>query len=162
MSNIKNNFSLSAGTTATPANPELNRYRNIQLLDSSRVVLRTAGEHDYIHASHVLGGPFPMICAQGPLDRTINDFWTMVSENNLQLCKNIEEGRRKCADYLPHGKSSDFGHATVARLGKTTATPTNPKLKRTSLSVTMTGRKPMAVTHYQFDGWPDQNVPLDP
>uniref|UniRef100_A0A914LYP8 Tyrosine-protein phosphatase domain-containing protein n=1 Tax=Meloidogyne incognita TaxID=6306 RepID=A0A914LYP8_MELIC len=99
-----------------------------------------------------------MICALGPLDRTINDFWSMVSENNYHSTA-MQEHRGR-----PPEATCRMGNRPilVARLGKTTATPTNPKLKRTSLSVTMPGRKPMAVTHYQFDGWPDHNVPLDP
>uniref|UniRef100_A0A915MGJ5 Uncharacterized protein n=1 Tax=Meloidogyne javanica TaxID=6303 RepID=A0A915MGJ5_MELJA len=63
----------------------LNRYEDVQLLDHSRVVLKRAGGIDYIHASHVDGGPFPMICTQGPLDRTIGHFWTMVAENNCAV-----------------------------------------------------------------------------
>uniref|UniRef100_A0A915NVK3 Tyrosine-protein phosphatase domain-containing protein n=1 Tax=Meloidogyne floridensis TaxID=298350 RepID=A0A915NVK3_9BILA len=45
----------------------LNRYEDVQLLDHSRVVLRRAGGIDYIHASHVHGGPFPMICDRSAL-----------------------------------------------------------------------------------------------
>jgi protein tyrosine phosphatase len=37
---------------------------------------------DYIHASFVNGGVVPMICAQGPLEETVNHFWTMVVEQN--------------------------------------------------------------------------------
>nr|CAD2143597.1 unnamed protein product [Meloidogyne enterolobii] len=144
----------------------LNRYEDVKLLDHSRVVLRTAGGIDYIHASHVNGGPFPMICTQGPLDRTVGHFWTMVAENNcaviVQLCQYVEDGRRKCADYFPQGKSTKFGNVTVEQMSQTQESPSNPHVKRTLFNVALRGNEPIAVTHFRFDGWPDHDVPDNP
>ncbi|CAK5007765.1 unnamed protein product [Meloidogyne enterolobii] len=144
----------------------LNRYEDVQLLDHSRVILKSSGGIDYIHASHVKGGPFPMICAQGPVDRTIGHFWTMVAENNcaviVQLCQYVEDGRRKCADYFPQGKSTNYGNVTVERMSQTKESPSNPHVKRTLFNVALRGEKPMDVAHFRFDGWPDHDVPDNP
>nr|CAD2135463.1 unnamed protein product [Meloidogyne enterolobii] len=144
----------------------LNRYEDVQLLDHSRVVLRRAGGIDYIHASHVHGGPFPMICTQGPLDRTIGHFWTMVAENNcaviVQLCQYVEDGRRKCADYFPQGRSTKFGNVTVEQVSQTQESPSNPHVKRTLFNVALRADKPIEVAHFRFDGWPDHDVPDNP
>ncbi|CAK5010500.1 unnamed protein product [Meloidogyne enterolobii] len=144
----------------------LNRYEDVQLLDHSRVILKSSGGIDYIHASHVKGGPFPMICAQGPVDRTIGHFWTMVAENNcaviVQLCQYVEDGRRKCADYFPQGKSTNYGNVTVEQRGQTKESPSNPHVKRTLFNVALRGEKPMDVAHFRFDGWPDHDVPDNP
>uniref|UniRef100_A0A915MBD5 Tyrosine-protein phosphatase domain-containing protein n=1 Tax=Meloidogyne javanica TaxID=6303 RepID=A0A915MBD5_MELJA len=71
---------------------------------SSSTISQPTGS-DYVHASKVKGSEFPMICAQGPIDESIANFWTMVVEQNcgviVQLCQNQEEGREKCADYIP-------------------------------------------------------------
>ena len=62
-----------------------NRTSNILPSDSHRVVLRgREGPADYINASHVPGlvGGLDYIVTQGPLDTTVNDFWSMVWQEN--------------------------------------------------------------------------------
>lgn len=66
-----------------------NRYNDILCYDTSRVVLttRTDEQRRYINANYVDGYKHnkAYICCQGPLDKTVNDFWLMVWENNVRL-----------------------------------------------------------------------------
>ncbi len=62
-----------------------NRYRDVVCLDHSRVHLRSELSRDerssnYIHANYVDGykQKRAFINAQGPLDETIDDFWSMI------------------------------------------------------------------------------------
>lgn len=45
------------------------------------------------------------ICTQGPLDHTVDDFWWMIVQQKVEqivmLCKTIETGKYKCAQYWP-------------------------------------------------------------
>jgi len=65
------------------ANADFNRYPDVTLHDHTRVVLKNGPDgSDYVHASHVKGAEFPMICAQGPVENSIDNFWTLVVEQN--------------------------------------------------------------------------------
>ena len=62
-----------------------NRYRDVVCLDHSRVNLRPEitgdeGTFNYIHANYVDGykQKKAFINAQGPLDETVDDFWSMI------------------------------------------------------------------------------------
>ncbi|CAK5030388.1 unnamed protein product [Meloidogyne enterolobii] len=147
-------------------NSELNRYPDVALIDQTRVVLRDGPEgSDYVHASKVKGSEFPMICAQGPIDESIANFWTMVVEQNcgviVQLCQNQEEGREKCADYIP-AEPTLYGNATVSVKESTHATVANPSVHRTVLEASLPSGRSVEVVHFLYDGWPDRDVPLSP
>lgn len=101
-----------------------NRYPDIKAYDQTRVRLAerngTIGS-DYINANFVLGYKErkKFICAQGPMDSTVNDFWRMIWEQHLEIIvmlTNLEEyNKAKCAKYWPE-KVSDttkFGEITV-------------------------------------------------
>lgn len=101
-----------------------NRYPDIKAYDQTRVRLAerngTIGS-DYINANFVLGYKErkKFICAQGPMDSTVNDFWRMIWEQHLEIIvmlTNLEEyNKAKCAKYWPE-KVTDvtkFGEITV-------------------------------------------------
>lgn len=104
-----------------------NRYPDIKSYDQTRVRLseRTtngvATTSDYINANFVLGYKErkKFICAQGPMDTTINDFWRMIWEQHLEIIvmlTNLEEyNKAKCAKYWPEeiNDATKFGEITV-------------------------------------------------
>lgn len=104
-----------------------NRYPDIKAYDQTRVRLSertsngmTAGS-DYINANFVLGYKErkKFICAQGPMDSTVNDFWRMIWEQHLEIIvmlTNLEEyNKAKCAKYWPEqvNDTTKFGEITV-------------------------------------------------
>ena len=60
---------------------------------------------DYINASYVKGasGSNAYIACQGPLPHTVNDFWRLVVETEVQVivmaCNEQEGGKHKCERY---------------------------------------------------------------
>lgn len=100
-----------------------NRYPDIKCYDQTRVKLSTtsSGGSDYINANFVIGYKErkKFICAQGPMDSTINDFWQMVWEQHLEIIvmlTNLEEyNKTKCAKYWPDkvGDQVQFGEMSV-------------------------------------------------
>lgn len=91
-----------------PENMHKNRYPDIKAFDQTRVKLSPIDgipSSDYINANFVegFGGKKTFICAQGPLDRTVTDFWRMIWEHRVSvivMLTGIEEnGKVKCAQY---------------------------------------------------------------
>ncbi|XP_017137165.1 tyrosine-protein phosphatase 69D [Drosophila miranda] len=87
-----------------------NRYPDIKAYDQTRVKLATANglqSTDYINANFVIGYKErkKFICAQGPMESTIDDFWRMIWEQHLEIIvmlTNLEEyNKAKCAKYWP-------------------------------------------------------------
>lgn len=101
-----------------------NRYPDIKAYDQTRVKLSTVNSiigSDYINANFVLGYKErkKFICAQGPMDGTVNDFWRMIWEQHLEIIvmlTNLEEyNKTKCAKYWPEkvNDSTQFGDISV-------------------------------------------------
>lgn len=104
------------------------------------------------------------ICAQGPLDNTVSQFWFMCIEQEvkviLQLCKNKEGGNEKCADYMPPGndKSATYGPVEVVVTERKKDVQGMRKVNRTKLNIKF-GGKDYKITHLLYYGWPDHGVP---
>jgi len=79
----------------------------------------------------------------------------------VQLCQNQEEGREKCADYIP-AEPTLYGNATVSVKESTHATVANPSVHRTVLEASLQSGRSVEVVHFLYDGWPDRDVPLSP
>lgn len=108
-------------------NVNKNRYPDIKAYDQTRVRLSERTQNgltsgtDYINANFVLGYKErkKFICAQGPMDATINDFWRMIWEQHLEIIvmlTNLEEyNKSKCAKYWPEqiNDVTKFGEITV-------------------------------------------------
>ncbi|KAL0859492.1 hypothetical protein ABMA27_010650 [Loxostege sticticalis] len=91
-------------------NQPKNRYPDIKAYDQTRVKLSqidSIAGSDYINANYVMGyrERKQFICAQGPTDTTVNDFWRMIWEHGLELIvmlTNLEEySKVKCSKYWP-------------------------------------------------------------
>lgn len=68
-----------------PENAGKNRYPDIKSYDQTRVVLAKIDDlvgSDYINADFVRGhkNEKVFICAQGPTQRTVADFWRLIYE----------------------------------------------------------------------------------
>ncbi|XP_034836742.1 tyrosine-protein phosphatase 69D isoform X2 [Maniola hyperantus] len=112
-------------------NQPKNRYPDIKAYDQTRVKLMQVDGitgSDYINANYVMGYKDPLelnqerkqfICAQGPTDTTVNDFWRMIWEHGLELIvmlTNLEEySKVKCSKYWPDDLRGvrAFGNITV-------------------------------------------------
>ena len=78
------------------------RYRDIRPYFYNNVKINSA--HKFINASWIdIPLPSMFIATQGPLPNTIEDFWTMCDEYDVEtivmLCKLKEKNVEKCAKY---------------------------------------------------------------
>lgn len=88
-----------------------NRYQDIIPFNHTRVVLNSLPDSpgsDYINANFIRGSsgsPRAYIACQGPLKRTLSDFWRMIWESNVSVvimaCNEYESGQLKCEPYWP-------------------------------------------------------------
>ena len=91
-------------------NQKLDRYVDIKPYAHNKILINT--ENKYINASpiNIIKNKF-FIATQGPLAHTIEDFWTMIDENNCKViimaCNLIEEGKEKCANYYDENLKMD-------------------------------------------------------
>ncbi|MFH4977851.1 hypothetical protein AB6A40_004560 [Gnathostoma spinigerum] len=141
-------------------NIEKNRYDDVRLLDKTRVILKDTPDHsDYIHASYVhLDDGMSYICAQGPMQNTVEAFWIMVLQEDakvvLQLCQTIEEGKEKCFEYIPTKTNENFGAVKVTVLDKPSNVLSLKNVKRSKLKAEYKG-KANEIWHIFYSGWPD-------
>ncbi|XP_040578834.1 uncharacterized protein [Lepeophtheirus salmonis] len=89
-------------------NRKKNRYKDILPFDYTRVILSEypgVSGSDYINANYMKGasGSNAYIASQGPLPNTLNDFWRMIVECQVQVivmaCNEQEAGKHKCERY---------------------------------------------------------------
>uniref|UniRef100_A0A674J523 protein-tyrosine-phosphatase n=1 Tax=Terrapene triunguis TaxID=2587831 RepID=A0A674J523_9SAUR len=149
-----------------PANVSKNRYPHVLPYDHSRVRLSLLGEEphsDYINANYVPGyaSPQEFIVTQGPLKKTIEDFWRLVWEqsvcNIIMLTVGMENGRVLCDHYWPSELSPvSYGHIRVDLLSHSSAdewTTRTFKLWHEDL------QEERRVTHLHYTAWPDHGIP---
>ncbi|KAL4233515.1 hypothetical protein ACF0H5_008196 [Mactra antiquata] len=94
----------------TSCNRAKNRQANILPFDHSRVKLNSLNgieDSDYINANFIPGCTLKheYIATQGPMMTTYDDFWRMISEQNVDtivmLTKLMENGENMCNEYWP-------------------------------------------------------------
>ncbi|CAJ0592489.1 unnamed protein product [Cylicocyclus nassatus] len=149
-------------------NVKKNRYSNIPCIDSSRIQLHTlrsdASYGGYIHANRV---DYPTlrnkyIITQGPLPSTVSAFWEMIWQENVlhvvMLCQNIEDGKRKCAQYFSNKPNSVtiYAHFTVSL--KEQKWEDQFIVSTIELEFMEESR---TITHYQWKEWNDYKAPRD-
>ncbi|XP_033338390.2 protein tyrosine phosphatase 69D isoform X1 [Megalopta genalis] len=158
-------------TRASEARENLykNRYPDIKCYDQTRVRLAQvdgiAGS-DYINANFVLGYKErkKFICAQGPMENTVCDYWRMIWEQHLELIlmlTNLEEySKTKCAKYWPDkGETKNFGDITVEHIRERAYSDyVVRELKMTRLGE----RDARTIVQYHFLVWKDFTAPEHP
>ncbi|NXL63628.1 PTPRV phosphatase, partial [Chordeiles acutipennis] len=149
-----------------PANVSKNRYPHVLPYDHSRVKLSQLGEDphsDYINANFMPGytSQQEFIATQGPLKKTIEDFWRLVWEQNvcniIMLTVCMENGRVLCDHYWPSESAPvSYGQVQVHLLTQSSSeewTMREFKLWHEGLQVER------HVSHLHYTAWPDHGIP---
>ncbi|XP_019621131.1 PREDICTED: receptor-type tyrosine-protein phosphatase alpha-like [Branchiostoma belcheri] len=148
-----------------PENISKNRLLQVLPYDTSRVfLLHKTGVtgSDYINASFIDGyrEKDAYIATQGPLDRTVEDFWRMVWEWNscsiVMLTELQEKQRSTCARYWPTEGSKTYGDLTV-RLDDTGEF--GDFTRRTFSLEDGKGEKSRTIHQFHFHAWPQYGAP---
>ncbi|KAF3823219.1 hypothetical protein GH733_010655, partial [Mirounga leonina] len=152
-----------------PANATKNRYPHVLPYDHSRVRLtQLEGEphSDYINANFIPGytDPQEFIATQGPLKKTLEDFWRLVWEQQVHiivmLTVGMENGRVLCEHYWPADPTPiTHGHIMVHLLAEE---PEDEWTKREFQLQHVAQQQQRRVKHLQFTTWPDHSVPEAP
>ncbi|XP_076859195.1 receptor-type tyrosine-protein phosphatase V-like [Brachyhypopomus gauderio] len=151
------------------ANTVKNRYPHILPYDHCRVklsVLPSQPFSDYINASYVPGGytSHDFICTQAPLPSTMDDFWRMIWEQNVQVIVMVtalkDSGKVMCNQYWPPERGTGcYGAVQVT----TVSVHHGPDCYITTIHLRHRGQSGLRhVTHYYYPDWPDQGVPKEP
>lgn len=153
-------------------NESKNRYADVPCQDHQIVpLMKPPAPNDYIHANFVGCPMVPdkrFICTQGPLDHTIDDFWWMIVQQRVEqivmLCKVIETGKYKCAQYWPmnQGERRDVRGGIVVE----NTTGARPMARDAEIQVTQLNvyfgpnlAQCLCVRHLHWSDWPDRGVP---
>lgn len=154
-------------TAQLMCNRNKNRFANILPYDHSRVKLSSVDDEegsDYINANYLPGfhSRREYIVTQGPLCSTRDDFWRLISEQNVHnivmLTRCVEKLREKCDQYWPEsGDPVFYGDVQVAKMHETIT----PDWTITEFKITL-GEKSWNVRHFHFTSWPDFGVPNSP
>ncbi|XP_006834287.1 PREDICTED: receptor-type tyrosine-protein phosphatase V-like [Chrysochloris asiatica] len=152
-----------------PANATKNRYPHVLPYDHSRVRLtQLEGEphSDYINANFIPGYTHPQefIATQGPLKKTLEDFWRLVWEQQVHiivmLTVGMENGRVLCEHYWPADSTPvTYGHITIHLLAEE---PKDEWTKREFQLQHASEQQQRRVKQLQFTTWPDHSVPEAP
>ncbi|XP_078327339.1 uncharacterized protein LOC111113019 isoform X1 [Crassostrea virginica] len=148
-----------------PENISKNRFKTTFPYDHSRVILDVNDQDtsDYINANYIDGPhrPKEYIAAQGPKQNTLDDFWRMVWQDDVQaivMLTNLKEaGKTKCTQYWPNDKNgSRFGTVSVSL----TEEKEYAFFIERKLSVSKQKcKKTRWVTQYHYTAWPDHGTP---
>ncbi|XP_019632426.1 PREDICTED: receptor-type tyrosine-protein phosphatase epsilon-like [Branchiostoma belcheri] len=149
-----------------PANMNKNRVLQILPYDTRRVFLKHkpgVKGSDYINASFIDGyrQKDAYIATQGPLDRTVEDFWRMVWEWNscsiVMLTELKEKGRSKSAHYWPEDEQlQTFGDVIVTAQGVETFSDYDLRTFHVRHTKEEESR---TVQQFHFHGWPEVGSP---
>uniref|UniRef100_A0A3Q0TE71 protein-tyrosine-phosphatase n=1 Tax=Amphilophus citrinellus TaxID=61819 RepID=A0A3Q0TE71_AMPCI len=146
-----------------PENKPKNRYNNV-LPDSSRVklsIIHGSPYDDYINANYMPGynSRKEFIAAQGPLPTTVDDFWRMIWEKNVQtlvmLTRCNEQGRVKCEQYW-NSRTMKCGNIIVTARSEI---PLEDWTIRDFDIKNVKTAETRSVRHFHFTAWPDHGVP---
>jgi protein tyrosine phosphatase len=143
-----------------------NRYSNIIPTASTRVILKDSSS-DYINANFVEGHRSRYIVTQAPVQHSIEDFWKMTwdqaSMSILMLTKLVEDGRTKAHPYWNESPDEILSLENGLSVQLMTTCTTDDLLLRTFKLCNRNNptSQPRMLTHLQYTGWPDHDVPVD-
>uniref|UniRef100_A0A8C6JHI7 protein-tyrosine-phosphatase n=1 Tax=Melopsittacus undulatus TaxID=13146 RepID=A0A8C6JHI7_MELUD len=148
-----------------PANVSKNRYPHVLPYDHSRVKLSQLGEDphsDYINANFMPGytSQQEFIATQGPLKKTIEDFWRLVWEQNvcniIMLTVCMENGRVLCDHYWPSESAPvSYGQVRIHLLMQSSSEEWTTRKFKLWHGV----RAERHVSHLHYTAWPDHGIP---
>lgn len=164
---------LTTASAAFGENVEKNRYKDVVPYEDTRVRLNPQDNlsgSDYVNADFVkmeVGSrTYHYIATQGPMEKTVVDFWHMVWEQNVHIIvaatDNKIDSRSACYPYWsadsPCSKTwfSSFEIETVSVRDEGSY-----KVRTLSLRQVVT-KKSRVICHLHFTDWPDNRVPEDP
>ncbi|NWX88134.1 PTPRV phosphatase, partial [Nothoprocta ornata] len=143
-----------------------NRYPHVLPYDHSRVKLSQLGEDphsDYINANFMPGytSQQEFIATQGPLKKTIEDFWRLVWEQNVRniimLTVCMENGRVLCDHYWPSESAPvSYGQVEVHLLKQNSSEEWTMREFKLWHQCLETERH---VSHLHYTAWPDHGIP---
>ncbi|KAJ8040305.1 Receptor-type tyrosine-protein phosphatase F [Holothuria leucospilota] len=152
-------------------NKPRNFFKTILAYDHSRVKLDTNGSDarsDYINASYIKNqqGKTSFIAAQGPQEGTVDDFWKMVWQENVEtivmVTDNIEKNKLLCCTYWPKKvhMSEVFDNITVLLIESISYT--THTIRKLNLLKGSHKTEVHTVTQIQVHSWPYGSVPKEP
>ena len=139
---------------------KLNRYPDIRPYAFNQIKIRSNTK--YINASSInINKDKYFIATQGPLKSTIEDFWALIDENNVNvivmLCNEIENNSEKCANYWDErNKMEKYKISKVKAVGN--AKIPQYIIREIKLFNNLT-KKESIVKQIHFVAWPDHGVP---
>ncbi|KAL1438353.1 hypothetical protein MTO96_048142 [Rhipicephalus appendiculatus] len=148
-------------------NKHKNRYADLLPYDDTRVILhplKSDPSSDYINANYINGyhKSKAYICTQGPVEKTVADFWRMVWQE--EICKFImaanlvEDGKRKVERYWPE-TCSKYGDIMVTLVSEEVFVDYTIRTFKIHKSGAASKR---VVKQFHFTAWPDHGVPAHP
>nr|XP_034320244.1 uncharacterized protein LOC117687580 [Crassostrea gigas] len=149
-------------TGILPENVQKNRFKTTYTYDHSRVIL-TDRQQDYINANYIDGTEKPdvYIAAQGPKKNTLEDFWFMIWQENIEqivMLTNLKEkARTKCVQYWPDLKmemSCDFLELYTTE----ECLYDNYVIRKLKVSHARQNESRM-ITQYHYTAWSDHGTP---
>lgn len=143
------------------------RRQNHRPDDDTRVILhalKSDPSSDYINANYINGyhKSKAYICTQGPVEKTVSDFWRMVWQE--EICKFImaanlvEDGKRKVERYWPE-TCSKYGDIMVTLVSEEVFVDYTIRTFKIHKSGAASKR---VVKQFHFTAWPDHGVPAHP
>lgn len=151
-----------------------NRYKDIVPFDHNRIVLPSLPGKpgsDYINGNYIKGpdGKIAYLALQGPLPRTVDDFWRVIASHKCQIvimvCREVEMGKLKCKRYWPENKDEklnfaglevslisveDIAEGFIRRI---------MNMKSGKVDFCNNLEEDVVITQLQYTAWPDHDVP---
>ncbi|XP_033738342.1 receptor-type tyrosine-protein phosphatase mu-like [Pecten maximus] len=143
-----------------------NRFKSTFPYDHSRVVLDKVdndAQSDYINANYIdsVCLPAEYIATQGPIDKTVGDFWRMIwqlKSGKIVMLTNLLEGtKKKCSKYWP-----DEGEPMSTKHFKIVLDRERVYAFYVIRDITVTEKKTNTVRQIQqfhYTTWPDHGTP---